>query len=292
MADVPAKLNYNESTRRIPEKVNEILDYLKRTRIQVDPRTMRKNETPAGITLSAQRQTVATPPQQLPEEPAEEYTGYFKVVNASEYDENGNLTAAKVRVVNGAASEPDQEHDAGFVSAYGKNYAVKAKTLDVEGGAATDSLVYLRFINVDSEDEATEFVCSKTPLTDDGLNDLLLLARVAKDMKDIQQNEFPNDAVKIGSEYRGAFAIAPAGAGRWRIAAGETDLGAVPEKLVELTSGSIFLIAQYSTDYTLTVSTAKPDGDFGFFVLASVKNNVVTETWNGGTAYFGERYWI
>lgn len=225
-------------------------------------------------------------------EPAEEYTGYFKVVNASEYDEEGKLTAAKVRIVNGAASEPDQEHDAGFVSAYGKNYAVKAKTLDVDGGAATDSLVYLRFINVDSEDEATEFVCSKTPLTDDGLNDLLLLARVPKDMKDIQQNEFPNDAVKIGSEYRGAFAIAPAGAGRWRIAAGETDLGAVPEKLVELTSGSIFLIAQYSTDYTLTISTAKPDGDFGFFVLASVKNNVVTEAWNSGTAYFGERYWI
>ena len=28
MADVPAKLNYNESIRRIPEKVNEILDYL------------------------------------------------------------------------------------------------------------------------------------------------------------------------------------------------------------------------------------------------------------------------
>ena len=220
------------------------------------------------------------------------YTGYFKVVNASEYDEEGKLTAAKVRIVNGAASEPDQEHDAGFVSAYGKNYAVKAKTLDVEGGTATDSLVYLRFINVDSEDEATEFVCSKTPLTDDGLNDLLLLARVAKDMKDIQQNEFPNDAVKIGSDYRGAFAIAPAGAGRWRIAAGETDLGAVPEKLVELTSGSIFLIAQYSTDYTLTISTAKPDSDFGFFVLASVKNNVVTEAWNGGTAYFGERYWI
>lgn len=220
------------------------------------------------------------------------YTGYFKVVNASEYDEEGKLTAAKVRIVNGAASEPDQEHDAGFISAYGKNYAVKAKTLDVDGGAAADSLVYLRFVNADSEDEATEFVCSKTPLQDDGLNDLLLLARVAKEVKDIQQNEFPNDAVKIGSEYRGAFAIAPAGAGRWRIAAGETDLGAVPEKLVELTSGSIFLIAQYSTDYTLTISTAKPDSDFGFFVLASVKNNVVTEVWNSGTAYFGERYWI
>ena len=139
MADVPAKLNYNESIRRIPEKVNEILDYLKRTRIQVDPRTMRKNETPAGITLSAQRQTVATPQQQFPEDG---YNGYFKVVNASEYDEEGKLTAAKVRIVNGAASEPDQEHDAGFVSAYGKNYAVKAKTLDVDGGAATDSLVY------------------------------------------------------------------------------------------------------------------------------------------------------
>ena len=96
MADVPAKLNYNESTRRIPEKVNEILDYLKRTRIQVDPRTMRKNETPAGITLSAQRQTVATPPQQLPEDG---YNGYFKITDASEGD------AFKVRVADGATGE-------------------------------------------------------------------------------------------------------------------------------------------------------------------------------------------
>lgn len=93
MADVPAKLNYNESIRRIPEKVNEILDYLKRTRIQVDPRTMRKNETPAGITLSAQRQTVATPPQQLPEDG---YSGYFKITDASEGD------AFKVKVADGA----------------------------------------------------------------------------------------------------------------------------------------------------------------------------------------------
>ena len=92
MADVPAKLNYNESIRRIPEKVNEILDYLKRTRIQVDPRTMRKNETPAGITLSAQRQTVATPPQQLPDG----YNSYFKVIDASEGD------AFKVKVADGA----------------------------------------------------------------------------------------------------------------------------------------------------------------------------------------------
>lgn len=99
MADVPAKLNYNESIRRIPEKVNEILDYLKRTRIQVDPRTMRKNETPAGITLSAQRQTVATPQQQFPKDPVDEYTGYFKVVNASEGD------AFKVKVADGATGE-------------------------------------------------------------------------------------------------------------------------------------------------------------------------------------------
>ena len=96
MADVPAKLNYNESIRRIPEKVNEILDYLKRTRIQVDPRTMRKNETPAGITLAAQRQTVATPPQQLPEGTAE-YAGYFKVVETT--DESGK---AMLKIIDGA----------------------------------------------------------------------------------------------------------------------------------------------------------------------------------------------
>lgn len=97
MADVPAKLNYNESIRRIPEKVNEILDYLKRTRIQVDPRTMRKNETPAGITLSAQRQTVATPSQQL----TDGYNGYFKITDASEHDESGKITQTRVAIIDG-----------------------------------------------------------------------------------------------------------------------------------------------------------------------------------------------
>lgn len=153
MADVPAKLNYNESTRRIPEKVNEILDYLKRTRIQVDPRTMRKNETPAGITLSAQRQTVATPSQQLPQDG---YNGYFKVTDASEGD------AFKVKVADGATGEASTCKVNNIV------FSVPAWTS--EAITATRLIVLKYTAKTSGQDAKVELVLLETLPNDDNLN--------------------------------------------------------------------------------------------------------------------------
>lgn len=153
MADVPAKLNYNESIRRIPEKVNEILDYLRRTRIQVDPRTMRKNETPAGITLSAQRQTVATPPQQLPEDG---YNGYFKITDASEGD------AFKVKVADGATGEASTCKVNNIV------FSVPAWTS--EAITATRLIVLKYTAKTSDQDAKVELVLLETLPSDDNLN--------------------------------------------------------------------------------------------------------------------------
>lgn len=179
MADVPAKLNYNESIRRIPEKVNEILDYLKRTRIQVDPRTMRKNETPAGITLSAQRQTVATPTQQLPEDG---YIGYFKVIDASEGD------AFKVKVIDG--KDPDGEY-CGYTDIVGK---VPVAILD----NPADKLIILS-AEYDTEDQNYKLeIVAKTEAEVKGLC-YFLLAEVKSDRSILQRWEA--GTINFGERY-------------------------------------------------------------------------------------------
>lgn len=289
MADVPAKLNYNESIRRIPEKVNEILDYLKRTRIQVDPRTMRKNETPAGITLSAQRQTVATPPQQLPKE---EYTGYFKVVNASEYDEEGKLTTAKVRIVNGAAVDQSAEHVAGTVLAYSKVYNVAAATIPVIGNSAETTYVYLRFKDI-SADNPFEFVSSKDTTLHDGIGNYLQLARIAPGVASIEQVLSASVAVKIGNPYQADFYIAPAGDGKLQVASGETDVGIFAGASIATTSiCTVYLVLNFDKnkhEYTMSLSLEKSE-DAPWWKLAQVSGSHVVQSWTGGAIYWGMRF--
>lgn len=291
MADVPAKLNYNESTRRIPEKVNEILDYLKRTRIQVDPRTMRKNETPAGITLSAQRQTVATPPQQLPEEPAE-YSGYFKVVNASEYDEEGKLTAAKVRIVNGAAFDQSAEHVAGTASAYSNIYNVAAATIPVIGNSAETTYVYLRFKDI-SADNPFEFVSSKEMMINDGIGNYLQLARIAPGMASVEQILSASGVVKIGNPYQADFYIAPAGNGKLQVASGETDVGIFAGASITTNSiCTVYLVLNFGkskNEYTMSLSLEKSE-DAPWWKLAQVSGSHVVQSWTGGAIYWGMRF--
>lgn len=289
MADVPAKLNYNESIRRIPEKVNEILDYLKRTRIQVDPRTMRKNETPAGITLSAQRQTVATPPQQLPEDG---YTGYFKVVNASEYDEEGKLTTAKVRIVNGAAVDQSAEHVAGTVLAYSKVYNVAAATIPVIGNSAETTYVYLRFKDI-SADNPFEFVSSKNTTLHDGIENYLQLARIAPGMASVEQVLSTSVAVKIGNPYLADFYVAPAGDGKIQVASGETDVGIFAGASIATTSDcAVYLVLNFDkskNEYTMSLSLEKSE-DAPWWKLAQVAGNHVVQSWTDGAIYWGMRF--
>lgn len=292
MADVPAKLNYNESIRRIPEKVNEILDYLRRTRIQVDSRTMRKNETPAGITLSAQRQTIATPAQQLPGGQAEEYAGYFKVVDASEYDADGKLTTAKVRIVNGAAVNQSAEHVAGTASAYSNIYNVPAATIPVLGNSAETTYVYLRFKDI-SADNPFEFVSSKNTTLHDGIENYLQLARIAPGMAAVEQILSTSVAVKIGNPYQADFYIAPAGDGKLQVASGETDVGIFAGASIATTSTcTVYLVLNFDkskNEYTMSLSLEKSE-DAPWWKLAQVAGNHVVQSWTDGAIYWGMRF--
>lgn len=294
MADVPAKLNYNESIRRIPEKVNEILDYLKRTRIQVDPRTMRKNETPAGITLSAQRQTVATPLQQLPEEPAEEYTGYFKVVNASEYDEEGKLTSAKVRIVNGSEPLASRDHAAGSISAYGNTYPIAAKTIALDGNAGGKTYVYLRFIDATAEEPA-EFVSSSSRLQDNGLNDLLLIAEISAGVETISQLVQTTQPPVMGNTYTGAFSMVQIGRNKVLIQGSHTDLGYCEEVEFSANGTTYYMLYGWmeAEEYKVQLRTSPPEATYyGRFDIAYTKDGKFFQQWTRGAIEFKDYYYL
>lgn len=293
MADVPAKLNYNESTRRIPEKVNEILDYLRRTRIQVDPRTLRKNETPAGITLSAQRQTVATPAQQ--QDPVEEYTGYFKVVNASEYDAEGKLTTAKVRIVNGSEPLASRDHVAGLISAYGKTYPIAADTIAIDGNASGETYVYLRFIDATAEEPA-EFVSSSSRLQDNGLNDLLLIAKVSAKVETIYQAIQTTQPPALGNTYTGAFSMVQIGRDKALILGSNTDLGYCEAVELSTTSGpTYYMLCGWleGEEYKVELCSSPPDATYyGRFNIAYVKDGKFFQQWTRGAIEFKDYYYL
>lgn len=294
MADVPAKLNYNESTRRIPEKVNEILDYLKRTRIQVDPRTLRKNETPAGITLSAQRQTVATPAQQQ-QDPVDEYTGYFKVENASEYDAEGKLATAKVRIVNGSEPLASRDHVAGSISAYGNTYPIAAETISIDGNASGETYVYLRFIDATSEEPA-EFVSSSSRLQDNGLNDLLLIAKVSAKVESIYQAIQTTQPPALGSPYTGAFSMVQIGRNKALIQGSNTDIGYCEAVELSTTSGpTYYMLCGWleGEEYKVELRSSPPDAVYyGRFNIAYVKDGKFFQQWTRGAIEFKDYYYL
>lgn len=70
-----------------------------------------------------------------------EYNGYFKIIDASEYDEEGNVTAYKVKVVDGATYNPETG-SSGTNPAYinGQYIAIPAWTSE----AFTGDVTYVR----------------------------------------------------------------------------------------------------------------------------------------------------
>lgn len=251
---------------------------------------IRVTRTPNGTIVSAIRQPSGGSAGGSAGAPAG-YSGYFKVIDASEYDDEGKLTSAKVRIVNGGHSSPDQPHVAGLVSAYAKTHEIPAQDIAVAGNAAADTYVYLRFTDVNAENPV-EVVSSASAIQDDGLNDVLLIAQVEAGMKKVQQRLNTDTTVEIGNPYQGPFRIAPAGSGKYHVLGGETDIGTAAAAEVTLSAGSIYLIAQYAGVYTLTISATRPSGDYAFFELASVSSGVVRQILNAGKIYFGERFWI
>lgn len=285
---IPDEIKRRDPISLLPRKLNEVIHYLRAARLVAGP-GVRLLESTSGTMM-----TVETKPSGgsvVSGGAPAGYSGYFKVIDASEYDDEGKLTSAKVRIVNGGHSSPDQPHVAGLVSAYAKTHEIPAQDIAVAGNAAADTYVYLRFTDVNAENPV-EVVSSASAIQDDGLNDVLLIAQVEAGMKKIQQRLNTDTTVEIGNPYQGPFRIAPAGSGKYHVLGGETDIGTAAAAEVTLSAGSIYLIAQYAGGYTLTISATRPSGDYAFFELASVSSGVVRQIWNAGEIYFGERFWI
>lgn len=77
--------------------------------------------------------------------------------------------------------------------------------------------------------------------------------------------------------------------------AGDTDIGTVSSASVDIPSGAItlYLIATYAENkYTPYFSHERPTGTHGYYILANISNDKISQVWTSGAIYFGERYYI
>lgn len=228
----------------------------------------------------------------------DEYTGFFKVINASEYNaETGALSVAKVRIVNGASDVQNSAHIAGTIDAYGTNYQVKAQTINVDGNAAAKTYLYMRIYDATSEDPA-EFISSASRIEDDGLNNLVMLAEVEAGMSSISQITKTEKYLQMGNSYTGEYAVIPAGHGMYQVKGGVSDIGEASAMNFSIADNKNFrLIGMVSGDgYSVQIMTeypTLPTGEyFGSYNLAYVKNSMIVQQWTGGAINFRDYYLI
>lgn len=124
MRRIPDKIRHGDTPSRVPRAVNDIIDYLRQT-VPVPGTGIRISETINGNVFDADR-----PPQTVGGSggaPAG-YSGYFKVIDASELDEFGAIIAHKVKIVNGAAPDDADcgDTDLGTVAAQEVAYTLPA----------------------------------------------------------------------------------------------------------------------------------------------------------------------
>ena len=222
-----------------------------------------------------------------------EYNGYFKIIDASTYNEDGTLSVAKVRIVNGASDVQDSAHIAGTIDAYGTNYQIKAQTVNVTGNAAAKTYLYMRIYDATSSAPA-EFISSASQLSDDGLNNLVMLAEVEAGMSSISQITKTEKYLQMGNSYTGEYAVIPAGHGVYQIKGGVTDIGDVaPLNFTLSENKNYFLIATSTGDdsFNVQIQTTRPSsGYYGWFGLVYVSNGKITQAWNDGVINFRDYY--
>ena len=225
----------------------------------------------------------------------DEYTGYFKIIDMSDRDDSGNVTSAKIRVVNGAASYPYEDHFAGVISAYGKTFSIPAETINITGNGNQDSYIYLRFNDVDS-DEPTEFISSVTELEDDGLGDLLLIGAIPRGMQNITQSVNTKSPVEMGNEYLGDFAVVPTGNATFRITGGIADIGSeVAPVNVSAPEWRIYLYGWYQNEtYYVQLREMPPSGVeyYGRYLIAYRSDGIVHQQWRDGQIKFRDDYYL
>lgn len=222
-----------------------------------------------------------------------EYNGYFKIIDSSTYNDDGTLSVAKVRIVNGASDVQDLEHIAGTIDAYGTVYQIQAQTVDIEGNAAAKTYLYMRLYDATSEDPA-EFISSASQLSDDGLNNLVMLAEVEAGMSSISQITKTETALAMGNSYTGDYAAIPAGHGVYQIKGGVTDIGDVAPITFDLSAVKYFmLIGVVDGDgYRVEIATTPPSDTnyYGKFNLANVFDGQIFQQWTGGAINFRDYY--
>lgn len=223
----------------------------------------------------------------------DDYTGFFKVIDASEYDSETESVVARVRIVNGSSETPDADHIAGSISAYGTVYQIQAQTVDIEGNAAAKTYLYMHIYDATSSAPA-EFISSASQLSDDGLNNLVMLAEVEAGMSSISQITKTEKYLQMGNSYTGDYAAIPAGHGVYQIKGGVTDIGNVaPLNFTLSENKNYFLIATSTGDdsFNVQIQTTRPSsGYYGWFGLVYVSNGKITQAWNDGVINFRDYY--
>lgn len=223
----------------------------------------------------------------------DDYTGFFKVIDASEYDSETESVVARVRIVNGSSETPDADHIAGSISAYGTVYQIQAQTVDIEGNAAAKTYLYMRIYDATSSAPA-EFISSASKIEDDGLNNLVMLAEVEAGMSSISQITKTETALAMGNSYTGDYAAIPAGHGVYQIKGGITDIGDVAPITFDLSAVKYFmLIGVVDGDgYRVEIATTPPSDTnyYGKFNLANVFDGQIFQQWTGGAINFRDYY--
>ena len=119
---VPDEIKRRDPISLLPRKLNEVIHYLRAARLVAGP-GVRLRESTSGTTM-----TVETQPSGGSAGAPAGYSGYFKVIDASERDASGAITAPKVKIVNGASPDDADcgDTDLGTVAAQEVAYTLPA----------------------------------------------------------------------------------------------------------------------------------------------------------------------
>lgn len=122
---VPDEIKRRDPISLLPRKLNEVIHYLRAARLVAGP-GVRLRESTSGTMM-----TVETKPSGgsvVSGGAPAGYSGYFKVIDASERDESGEIIASKVKIVNGASPDDADcgDTDLGTVAAQEVAYTLPA----------------------------------------------------------------------------------------------------------------------------------------------------------------------
>lgn len=233
-----------------------------------------------------------------------EYNGYFKIVDMSEYDESGNLTAFKIGVIDGGGS-------GGSMVSYQNGHAITVQ--DWTSEALELGEVYYVYAEYDIFTGIASVFATSAQLFNDETTARELIGTVSRQSADSLSSisqAFIFGLLKLDIRFSGYFAtkvIEEDGNKKIKIfnsanpnsdICGKTDIGDIQVRTIGFptqSSSSLYLVAWYdaSTGYHYDFVYSKPSNK-AWVEIASVSASIqsVSQIWKSGTIYFGERYYI